>query len=114
MPSICTPFGPTFSLATTTEHVRKQNGGFAMELPTKTEKKFIYVWKHLKIQGLRPQRGMANGPQLKTVPFSDQRCIHTSRPDQLLCSTPIISSSAEEHFRLSKQEEVPLISSIST
>ena len=52
---------------------------------------------------------MANGPQLKTVLFWDKRCVHTSRPDQLLCSTLIVSSSAEGHFRLSRQPEVPLI-----
>ena len=57
---------------------------------------------------------MANGRQLKTVPFSDQRCVHTSQLDQLLCATLIVSSNAEGHFRLSKQQEVPLISSRST
>ena len=57
---------------------------------------------------------MANGPQLKTVPLSDLRCIHTFRQDQLLCSTPIVSSCAEGHFGLSRQQEVPLISSRST
>ena len=61
-------------------------------------------------QNLGPWRSITNGPQLKTVPFLDQRCFHTSRLDQLLCSTPIVSSSAEGHFRLSKQQEVPLIS----
>ena len=67
-----------------------------------------------KIRGLHPRRGMANGPQLKTVPFVDQRYVHTSRPDQPLCLTPIVSSSAVGHFRLSKQQEVHVISSRST
>ena len=42
---------------------------------------------------------MANGRQLTTVPFSDKRCVHTSRQGQLLCLTPIVSPSAEKHFR---------------
>ena len=37
--------------------------------------------------------------------------MYTFRQVRLLCSTPIVSSSAEEHFRLSKQQEVRLISS---
>ena len=41
---------------------------------------------------------MANGPQLMTVPFSDQRCVHTSHQVRLLCLTQIVSSSAEKHF----------------
>ena len=51
-----------------------------------------------------------------TVPFSDQKCVelHTSRPDQLLCLTAIVSCSAEGHFRLWKQQDVPLISLRST
>ena len=54
---------------------------------------------------------MANGPQLKTVPFLDLRCVGTSWPDQLLCLTPIVSLSveAEGQFRLSRHREVPLI-----
>ena len=42
---------------------------------------------------------MANGPQLTTVPFSDKRCVHTSRQDRLLCLTPIVSPRDEKHFR---------------
>ena len=53
------------------------------------------------IQGLRAWYGMANGPQLTTVPFSDKRCVHTSRQDRLLCSTLIIFS-----LSVPKQQEV--------
>ena len=41
---------------------------------------------------------MANELQLTTVPFSDQRCVHTSRQDWLLCLTWIVFSSTEKHF----------------
>ena len=41
---------------------------------------------------------MANGPQLTTLPFWDQRCVHASRQDRPLCLTLIVSSSAEKHF----------------
>ena len=51
------------------------------------------------IRGLCAWYGMAIGSQLKTVPFSDQRCVHTSRQDRLLCLTRIVSSSAEKHFQ---------------
>ena len=53
---------------------------------------------------------MANGTQLKTVPFSDQRCIHTSRQGQLLCLTWIVSSSAEKHFRCQNNKKyIPIL-----
>ena len=61
-------------------------------------------------RGLRAWCGMANGPQLTTVPFSDQRCVHTSRQDQLLCLTLIVSSSAEKHFRCQNNKKyIPIL-----
>ena len=37
-------------------------------------------------------RMVRDGPQLKTVPFSDKRCVRTSRQDRLLCLTLIVFS----------------------
>ena len=37
-----------------------------------------------------------------TVPFSDKRCVHTSRQDRLLCLTLIVFS-----LSVPKQREVP-------
>ena len=87
---LCTPFGPIFCLATTAKHVGKQNGRSAIELPRPTQSKFHK--KHLLIRGLRAWYGMANGPQLTTVPFSDKRSVRTSRQDRLLCLTLIVFS----------------------
>ena len=52
---------------------------------------------------------MANGPQLTTAPFTDKRCIHTSRQDRLLCLTLIVFS-----LSVPKQQEVYPNSSGST
>ena len=49
--------------------------------------------------------GKINGPQLTTVPYSDQRCVHTSRQDRLLCLTPIFFPSAEKHFWCQNNEK---------
>ena len=53
------------------------------------------------MRGLRAWYGMANGPQLTTVPFSDKGCVHTSRQDRLLCLTLIVFS-----LSVPKQQEV--------
>ena len=54
--------------------------------------------------------GMAKGPQLTTVPFSDRRCIHTSCQDRLLCSTLIVCPSAEKHFRCQNNKKyIPIL-----
>ena len=53
--------------------------------------------------------GLANGPQLTTEPFSDKRCVHTSRKDRLLCLTLIVFS-----LSVPKQQEVHPNSSGST
>ena len=51
---------------------------------------------------------MANGPQLTTVPFSDKRCIHTSRQDGLLCLTLLFS-----HFRCQNNKKyIPILRNV--
>ena len=52
---------------------------------------------------------MANGPQLTAVPFSEQRCVHTSCQDRLLCLTLIVSASAEKHFRCQNLQYIPIL-----
>ena len=66
-----------------------------------TNSKQISLSKHLLIQGLRAWYGMANGPQLTTVTYSDKRCVHASRQDRLLNLTLIVFS-----LSVPKQQEV--------
>ena len=48
--------------------------------------------------------------QLTAVPFSEQRCVHTSRQDRLLCLTLIVSASAGKHFRCQNNKKyIPIL-----
>ena len=65
-----------------------------------------------QLRGLRVRYGMANGPEVTTAPFSDQRCIHTSRQHRLLFLTLIVSYSAEKHFRCQNNKYIPVLQEV--
>ena len=81
--------------------------------PPANSKQISIRIEDLLIRGLCAWYRMANGPQLRTVPFLDKRCIHTSRKDRLLCSTLFVSPSAEKHFRCQNNKKyIPILREI--